>query len=240
MSLLFISDLHLDESHPAITQIFLDFLNQHAQQASALYILGDLFEAWIGDDDLSAFNQSIIDALKKATSRGLPIYLTHGNRDFLLGKKFLRLTGCQLLPDEYVVNIYGTPTLLMHGDTLCTLDIKYLKFRARMRNWFVQKYFLFKSLKKRRAIAAEYRKGSQSHVATLSNNIMDVTQHEVERVMQTHHVQHLIHGHTHRQAVHEFLIHGKRATRTVLGAWHEDGNALVCRENGDQEFIVLK
>jgi UDP-2,3-diacylglucosamine hydrolase len=239
MSIIFISDLHLDENHSEAAHIFLQFLNQQAHQAEALYILGDFFEAWIGDDDLSDFNQSIIHALQQVTSQGLPVYIMHGNRDFLIGKNFLRATGCKLLPEEYVVDIYGTPTLLMHGDTLCTLDVKYLKFRKKMRCWLIQKLILLKSLKKRRAMAAHYRKGSQSHVSMLAENIMDVTQDEVERIMQKHHVQHLIHGHTHRQAVHQFTLNNMPATRTVLGAWHGRGTALICHEDGHQDFIEL-
>lgn len=240
MSIIFISDLHLDESHPEIVNIFFCFLNQLSQQAKTLYILGDFFEVWIGDDNLTDFNLSIINALRNATNQGLEIFVLHGNRDFLLGKKFLRATGCQLLPDQSIVNIHGTPTLLMHGDTLCTQDVKYLKFRKKVRNWFVQQIFLLKSLNKRRAIAAHYRASSQTHVAMKSENIMDVTQDEVERVMMQHNLQHLIHGHTHRQNTHHFQLSGNTAVRTVLGAWHEYGNALVCSEDGKQEFILIK
>jgi UDP-2,3-diacylglucosamine hydrolase len=239
MSILFISDLHLEETRPIITNQFFHFLHHQTQQADGLYILGDFFEVWIGDDNLTPFNQSIIDALKQATDSGLPIYFMHGNRDFLIGKNFLRATGCQLLPDEYVVDIYGIPTLLMHGDTLCTLDVNYLKFRKKTRNWLVQKIFLLKSLEKRRIVAENYRKGSQSHIATLSENIMDVTQDEVESVMKKHQVQHLIHGHTHRQAIHQFELNHKNATRSVLGAWHESGNVLICNQDGTQRFISL-
>jgi UDP-2,3-diacylglucosamine hydrolase len=239
MSILIISDLHLDEAHPATLQIFLQFLTTQARQAKALYILGDFFEAWIGDDNLTPFNLSVMNALREITDSGLPVYFMHGNRDFLISKSFSRATGCQLLPDEHVIDLYGTPTLLMHGDTLCTKDIKYLKFRKKSRNWLMQKIFLLKSLKKRRAIAENYRKGSQAHISTLADNIMDVTQEEVERVMNKHGVKNLIHGHTHRQAVHTFVMDNVTATRTVLGAWHECGNALICGADG-QEFITLR
>ncbi len=237
--IIFISDLHLEENRPDITAIFFKLLNQAVNDADALYILGDFFEAWIGDDDLSPFNQSIIDALKNATDQGLPIYLMHGNRDFLLGKKFRKMTGCRYLPDEKVISLFGVPTLLMHGDTLCTDDVAYLKFRKKARSWFFQKLFLFKSLKKRQEIAAKYRQASQMHVASLPDAIMDVTQAEVERKMQKHHVQHLIHGHTHREAVHTFQINNQPATRTVLGAWHKHGSALICRSDGGQEVVHL-
>ncbi len=239
MTIIFISDLHLDETHPSSKDTFLTFLTQCTQQAKALYILGDFFETWIGDDDLTPFNQIIINALRSATDQGLAIYFMHGNRDFLIGKKFLQTTACQLLPDEYVIDIYGTPTLLMHGDTLCTDDIHYLKARKKMHCWILQKLFLLKSLKKRRIIAQHYREKSKSHIAKLPDNIMDVTQAEVERVMNKHQVQHLIHGHTHRQATHSFQLQNKPATRTVLGAWHDKGNALICKADGQQEFIIF-
>lgn len=238
MSILFISDLHLNEDHPQAIEIFHQFLKTHAKQAQSLYILGDFFETWIGDDNLTSLNQRIIKALRETTDNGLPIYIMHGNRDFLIGKQFLRATGCYKLPDEHVVNIYGTPTLLMHGDTLCTLDIKYLKARKKYHNWFVQKLFLLKSLKKRQNIAANLRQTSKKHISTLSENIMDVTQSEVESRMQKHGVLHLIHGHTHRQDVHQFELNSQAATRTVLGAWHEQGNALCCDENG-WRFLAL-
>lgn len=241
MKTLFISDLHLDENRPDITQLFFQFLKEEAAQAQALYILGDFFEAWIGDDDLTFYNQSIIQQLSEATQKGLPIYLMHGNRDFLLGKKFLRATGCkQLLPDEHVIDLYGTPTLLMHGDTLCTLDIQYLKFRKKSRSWLFKTLISLKSLKKRRAIADHYRMKSKEHTSTTAQNIMDVTQEEVERVMKKNKVHHLIHGHTHREAVHHFTLNAEPATRTVLGPWHEQGSVLVCHADGEKKLMVIK
>ncbi len=239
MSIIFISDLHLDEHHPQITDAFLRFLKRVTKADNTLYILGDFFEVWIGDDNLSPYNLSIIEALQQATAAGLAIFIMHGNRDFLLGKKFLATTGCKLLPDEHVIDVNGTRTLLMHGDTLCIQDIKYLKFRKKARNWFFQQIFLFKSLKKRIQIATDYRAKSQMHVSTLPDHIMDVTQSAVEDIMQKHGVSQLIHGHTHRQAIHQFSLNGKDATRTVLGAWHENGNALICTEN-QIEFIEIE
>ncbi len=235
-TIIFISDLHLEEGRPEMTALFLKFLADAIKKADALYILGDFFEVWIGDDHVSSFNQSILLALKAATEQGLPIYIMHGNRDFLLGKTFFQRTGCQLLPEEKVLTLFGKPTLLMHGDTLCTHDVAYLKFRKKARCWLVQKLFLWKSLAKRQAIAAHYRQASQAHVTTVPDYIMDVAQTEVERVMQKHQVQHLIHGHTHREAVHSFQLNNKPATRTVLGAWHEHGSALFCYADGKQEL----
>ncbi len=240
MTKLFISDLHLDENRPDIAELFLRFLRENTKDAEALYILGDFFETWIGDDNLTDFNVMIMEALKTATNQGLPIFISHGNRDFLLGKKFLNATGCKLLPEEYVVGCYGTPILLMHGDTLCTQDRAYLKFRKKVRNYFVQQLFLWKSLAKRKKIADDYRTKSQKKMSTLPDHIMDVTADEVFNKMQKHGVQHLIHGHTHRQAIHEFILNNKPATRTVLGAWHEFGNALVCENSGKRSFIEIK
>lgn len=234
-----ISDLHLEENNPHIADIFIKFLTDCTTSASALYILGDFFEAWIGDDDLTSFNRMIIDALYKATQKGLPIYFTHGNRDFMIGKKFLHMTGCQLLQDEYVANLFGRPTLLMHGDTLCIDDIKYLKFRKKSRSWLFKFLIQFYSLKKRREIAENYRKKSKAHTSQTPDYIMDVTQAEVARVMQKHNVLHMIHGHTHRPAVHQFELNGQCATRTVLSAWHEQGNALICHADHRQEMIFF-
>ena len=239
MSIFFISDLHLDENLPAITTIFLKFLKNQALQAEALYILGDFFEFWIGDDDPSPFAHTVKQALFEVTQQGLPVYLLHGNRDFLLKKKFFYSTGCVLLPEETLIHLYGVPTLLMHGDTLCIEDVAYMKARKYVRNRLVQMMFLLKSLKKRQAIVAGYRNASKAHTKMASDSIMDVTQSEVERIMLKHGVQHLIHGHTHRQAKHSFLLNHLPATRTVLGAWHEKGNVLVCHANGEQEFIDL-
>jgi len=240
MATLFISDLHLEEGRPDISQIFFNFLKNEAIKADALYILGDFFESWIGDDDLSAFNLSVMDALNNAVKSGLPIYIMQGNRDFLLGKKFMLASACTSLPDEHVINLYGERTLLMHGDTLCTADIAYLKFRKKSRMWFFQKLFLFKSLEKRRAIAANMRAASQAYTSTAPEVIMDVTQTEVERIMNKHRVKHLIHGHTHRPAKHLFNLNEKAASRTVLAPWHEYGSVLICDEKGNQEVVILK
>lgn len=236
MTNLFISDLHLEEQAPERTELFLNFL-KNAVKAEALYILGDFFEVWIGDDDLSDFNQKIISALRQTTEAGLPVYFMHGNRDFLIGKKFLAATGCQLLPEEHVINLYGRPTLLMHGDSLCTLDHKYLRFRRKSRTWLYKKLVSMKSLVKRRALAEKMRNVSREHTHTTAEYIMDVTQSEVERVMQKHQVEYLIHGHTHRKAIHTFELNGKGAKRFVLGAWHDEGSVLVCEKDGINTLV---
>lgn len=237
---LFISDLHLDEHQPEIADIFLRFLQQEARQADALYILGDFFEAWVGDDNLTPFNKKIIHELRALTDKGVPVYLQHGNRDFLLGKQFLQATGATLLPDEYTVDLNGVPHLLMHGDTLCTADKDYLKFRKRCHNWFLQKLFLLKSLKSRQKMANNMRAKSKIRTQTKPRYLMDVSQEEVERVMQKHKVQHLIHGHTHMPALHRFTLQGKPATRTVLAPWHDEGSVLICDGEANQVVKTLK
>lgn len=237
MTKIFISDLHLEESQPKITALFLNLLETYRKKAASLYILGDFFEVWIGDDNLTPFNQSIINALRKATDRGFPIFIMHGNRDFLLGKRFCKATGCRLLPDEHVIHFPGKPTLLMHGDILCTADKKYLNYRRKSRHWLFQRLFLCKSLEKRRLIAKRYREMSMTHMSRAPDHYLDVSQAEVMRLMKKHEVNYLIHGHTHRPATHTFLLNEKPATRTVLGAWHDGANALICQPNGDQEYI---
>lgn len=234
---LFISDLHLEESRPDITQQFLQFLKTCEATVDALYILGDLFEVWVGDDDETLFHRDIIRALKSATAQGLPIYFLYGNRDFLIGKKFLRETGCQLLADEERIIIYGTPVLLMHGDTLCTHDVQYLKARKKGRNRFLQTLFLFLPLKIRKNFADKMRAKSTLHTRSTTQEMMDVVQEEVARVMQKHTVKYLIHGHTHRPAIHKFSLNKTDATRIVLGAWHQRGNALIWSESGKKEWL---
>jgi UDP-2,3-diacylglucosamine hydrolase len=239
MTKLFISDLHLDEKTPRINKLFLDFLKDSIGYGKELYILGDFFEFWIGDDHKTEFNKEIIGSLKNASTEGLKIFFMQGNRDFLIGRRFIRESGCKLLPDYQVINLYSEPVLLMHGDILCTNDIDYQKFRKKARNWFIQKLFLMRSIQSRQNIVNKHREKIRDHVPTSADHIMDVNQAEVERVMHQHKVQHLIHGHTHRQNIHHFLLNGKPAKRTVLGPWHENGNALVCKEDGSQEFILI-
>ena len=218
---LFISDLHLDSSHPAITQQFLDLLLSCHEHVDALYILGDLFDTWIGDDDMTPLHRQIIQALRQTTDKGLPVYVAHGNRDFLIGKQFLRQTGCCLLAEEEKIMLYGTPVLLMHGDILCTRDIPYLRARKIAKNRFYQFLFLSLPLFIRKKIADRLRAKSMTYTQSTPEVIMDVTQTEVERVMTKHHVTYLIHGHTNRPGTHSFVLNGRSATRIVLGAWHD-------------------
>ncbi|WP_024557357.1 UDP-2,3-diacylglucosamine diphosphatase [Franconibacter pulveris 1160] len=226
MATLFIADLHLCAEEPAITAGFLRFLAGEARQADALYILGDLFEAWIGDDDPNPLHAQIAAAIRTLVESGVPCYFIHGNRDFLLGKRFARESGMQLLPEEKVLNLYGKRVLIMHGDTLCTDDVGYQAFRAKVHQPWLQTLFLALPLFIRKRIAAKMRAGSQSVNRVKDMAIMDVNPQAVAETLERHRVQHLIHGHTHRPAVHGLKANGEPAFRYVLGAWHTQGSMI--------------
>jgi UDP-2,3-diacylglucosamine hydrolase len=223
---LFIADLHLQTEEPAITAGFLYFLRGEARHADALYILGDLFEAWIGDDAPEPLHREIAKEIKALVDSGVPCYFIHGNRDFLLGKRFARESGMILLPEEQRLELYGRPVLILHGDTLCTDDAGYQAFRAKVHQPWLQKLFLALPLFVRRRVAAKMRDGSKSANSHKSMNIMDVNPQAVVNMMEKHHVQWLIHGHTHRPAVHELIANDKPAFRVVLGAWHTEGSMV--------------
>lgn len=233
---IFISDLHLESTQTSITSIFLNFM-QTLTHAQALYILGDLFEAWVGDDDQSPFHEEILAAIKNVVSRGIPVFILHGNRDFLLGKRFFKITGARLLPEETVIDLFGVPTLIMHGDTLCTEDRAYQRYRKKVRNRFIQWLFLRISLKKRKQLAEKLHAKSRRYQTHVADHILDVTQEKVNQVMTQHRVTQLIHGHTHRPAIHEFTIDHTPCKRIVLAAWHTQGNALTVQ---DQKTFILK
>lgn len=227
MTTLFISDLHLDGSRPRITELFLKFLQEEAAKASALYILGDFFEVWIGDDDDDPHHSRVMDGLNALTAAGVPVYFMHGNRDFLISKRFTERTGVQLLADPKLLDLNGSPSLLMHGDTLCTDDRQYQRARRFLRNRLVQFIYLALPLPLRRRIAAYSRAKSKADTAAKAAYIMDVNQQTVESVMARHGVTRLIHGHTHRPAVHRFKsADGKDMERIVLGDWYEQSSIL--------------
>ncbi|MGU3521795.1 UDP-2,3-diacylglucosamine diphosphatase [Enterobacteriaceae bacterium C23F] len=231
MATLFIADLHLQTEEPAITAGFLRFLRGEARSADALYILGDLFEAWIGDDDPEPLHREMAREIKALVESGVPCHFIHGNRDFLLGKRFAAESGMILLPEEQLLELYGRPVLILHGDTLCTDDAGYQAFRAKVHQPWLQKLFLALPLFIRRKIAARMRDGSKAANSHKSMNIMDVNPQAVVDVMEKHQVQWLIHGHTHRPAVHELSANGQPAFRVVLGAWHEEGSMVKVTED---------
>ncbi|MDH6633662.1 UDP-2,3-diacylglucosamine hydrolase [Lelliottia sp. 489] len=232
MATLFIADLHLQTEEPAITAGFLRFLQGEARSADALYILGDLFEAWIGDDDPNPLHREIAAAIKALVDSGVPCFFIHGNRDFLIGKRFARESGMTLLPEEQVLDLYGRKVLIMHGDTLCTDDTGYLAFRAKVHTPWIQTLFLALPLFIRNRIAAKMRAGSKAANSSKSLSIMDVNPQAVIEVMEKHRVQWLIHGHTHRPDVHTLSANGEPAHRVVLGAWHTEGSMVKVTPDG--------
>ena len=229
---LFISDLHLDPERPAVTELFLELLGSRARNADALYILGDLFEAWIGDDDHSPMNQAVCKGLNDCASAGTQVFIMHGNRDFLLGGQFAEASNCTLLDDPALIDLYGTATLLMHGDMLCTDDAGYMSFRKMVRNPQWQRELLSKSLEERQLIASDMRSKSREQTGGKPESIMDVNDQAVRDVMSRYEVCRLIHGHTHRPAVHDLMLAGKPAQRIVLGDWYDQGSVLECSASG--------
>jgi UDP-2,3-diacylglucosamine hydrolase len=231
---LFISDLHIDASRPAIIGQFLDFLAGEAKHAEALYILGDLFESWVGDDAADAAQSAAIAGIHLLTSHGVPCFVLHGNRDFLLAEQFCRLSGAVLLPDPLIVTLYGEPVLVMHGDALCTDDRAYQRLRATVREADWQRRFLALSVESRRALAGAARVGSQEHTAAVEYAITDVNPDSVATAMRNAGTATLLHGHTHRPAIHAFEVDGRPCTRIVLGDWYEQGSLLRWDRDGPE------
>jgi UDP-2,3-diacylglucosamine hydrolase len=220
MSTLFISDLHLYEQRPLATEAFFSFLQTEARSAETLYILGDLFDAWIGDDDDSPLVARVAQALKSLAERDTKIFFQHGNRDFLLGPGYAKRCGMQLLPEYFIVEVADERWLLAHGDQLCTMDLAYQQFRSMARNPKWQKELLSKTLAERRSIAAQLREQSKEANSIKAEHIMDVTPDEVSRVLIEKKCSKLIHGHTHRPARHSVSLPNKAvAERIVLGEW---------------------
>lgn len=222
MTTRFISDLHLEESRPDITAAFLAFLKDKAIGIDALYILGDFFEAWIGDDEHTLLQETVAAALSEVKTSGTAIYFMHGNRDFLIGEDYCSRAGTTLLEDPSVVELYGTSYLLMHGDSLCTADVEYQKFRANMRNPQWQQMMLQRPLEDRKKMARQLREISMAKNQGKEESIMDVTPEEVVRELEAHGVHNMIHGHTHRPAIHSLTVNASPAKRIVLGDWHEN------------------
>jgi UDP-2,3-diacylglucosamine hydrolase len=232
VSILFISDLHLDDARPHIVEDFGHFCAGEARDADALYVLGDLFEAYIGDDDDASLNARVATALHGVADAGVPVHFIVGNRDFLLGQTYARRCGMDILDDGVVVDLHGTPTLILHGDVLCTGDAAYLAFRRQVRDPAWQAAFLARPLAERRAFAAQARDASRAHTSTADMAIMDVNQAAVETAMRGAGVARMIHGHTHRPAIHDFTLDGKPARRVVLGDWYEQGSVLRVTPDG--------
>jgi len=238
MAILMVSDVHLSASRPHAVAAFLALLQTHARAAEALYILGDLFDQWLGDDDETPPHPHIVEGLARVSTSGTDVCVLHGNHDFLLGGKFAARTGCRILPDPTTIDLYGTPTLLMHGDSLCTDDVEYQTFRTYSRNLDNQRAFLHQPFAERIATANALRLRSQRSVPLKPDQILDVNGDAVEAIMREYEVFDLIHGHTHRPAVHRFTLDGRAARRIVLGDWYEGDNMLVCDSGGPRLSAV--
>ena len=232
--ILLISDLHLEEQRPDITRAFLALLDGRARAAESLYILGDFFEAWIGDDAMSPFQLSICKALRALSDSGTQIFLMHGNRDFMIGQAFCKAAGCTLLKDPSVVQLNGEPVLLMHGDSLCTRDEAYMRMRRYLRNPLTLWVLRHLPLGTRHKLARKLRNESRAQTRMKANDIVDVTAEEIPRIMAQYGVRTLIHGHTHRPAIHKLLVGNDAAKRIVLGDWDHQGWALQVDEQGFQ------
>lgn len=238
MTTLFISDLHLDDRRPETTALLHDFLNNETSNADALYILGDLFEFWLGDDVPSKCSLEVAAALSRLAEQGLPCYFMHGNRDFLVKEAYADSAGMTLLPEEHVIDLYGERVLLMHGDSLCTDDLPYQQFRAMVRNPAWQQDFLSRPPQERLEIALQARDASAEHKGNVEMSIMDVNPSEVVSAFERHGVHRMIHGHTHRPAIHDLEIGGHATQRIVLGDWYTQSSVLRV-EPGSYELSAL-
>ena len=234
MATLFISDLHIDATRPAIVEQFLKFLSSEARHAEALYILGDLFESWVGDDAPDPAQSTAMEGLRSLTEHGVPCFVMHGNRDFLLAGQFCRMSGARLLSDPLIVTLYGEPVLVMHGDALCTDDRAYQRLRATVREADWQRQFLALSIASRRALAGAARAGSQAHTAAVEYAITDVNAYSVALALRNSGAATLLHGHTHRPAIHALQVDGRPCTRIVLGDWYDQGSVLRWDRNGPE------
>jgi UDP-2,3-diacylglucosamine hydrolase len=235
---LFASDLHLDSEAPWAIDAFLKFLDGEARGADALYLLGDLFEVWVGDDDDNPDNARASAGLARLAASGVPVYALHGNRDFLLGAPFEQRTGVKLLPDPVKVDLYGVPTLLSHGDVFCTEDTSYQELRSIVRRPAWQRRFLSLPLAARRELASAARAGSKAHTGRTIPTIMDVNPDAVARALAATGATRLIHGHTHRPAVHVLSIGAARAERVVLAPWYEAASCVAVDAGGVREVAL--
>jgi UDP-2,3-diacylglucosamine hydrolase len=235
MTTLFISDLHLSPENEALIRLTTEFLSTGTKGIESLYLLGDVFNTWLGDDIVPVEFEALITQLQQLHQAGIKTYLMVGNRDFMMGKRFAARCGCQLIADPTVINLYGVKTLLIHGDSLCIDDVSYQRYRRKTRNKFLQWCFLHLPVRYRQGISDKIKQKSREQKQSKSTMIMDVNQLEVSRLMQEYGVQYLIHGHTHRPAIHSFTLANKPAYRIVLGDWENKVSILKCN---DQQFVL--
>jgi UDP-2,3-diacylglucosamine hydrolase len=238
MSSLFASDLHLDSEAPWAIDAFVSFLRGPARESEALYLLGDIFEVWVGDDDPNPDNARVCEGLRELTRRGIAAYAIHGNRDFLLGEHFTRRTGVKLLPDPVLVELHGVPTLLSHGDVFCTEDRSYQQLRSIVRQPRWQRRFLSLPLETRRSLASAARAGSKTHTQRTVPTIMDVNPDAVDRAFRATGARRLIHGHTHRPAIHPGIVDGAPTERVVLAPWYEAASCVSVSADGVRELLL--
>ena len=239
MTTLFISDLHLCSERPQKLELFKELLRGPARKAESLYILGDLFEAWAGDDDTTPPHEDIISELADYSRSGHKLFIMRGNRDYLMSRQFTEKTGGQLLNDETQITLNGEKILLMHGDTLCTEDVKYQVFRSLVNNVFSRNFFMYFPYRLRTKIWHKIRSATKKSAQNNSGYLTDVYQPTVEKMMKKHGTLRLIHGHTHRQAVHEFKLDGQDATRIVLGDWIQ-GDSVLVADNKDLRLVGVE
>lgn len=240
MTILFISDLHIDADAPAIAQQFQEFLATEATSADALYILGDLFESWVGDDDPNPHYARIKQDIRNLADTGVPVYFMHGNRDFMIGADFAAETGVEILNDPHVIRIQGEQLLLSHGDAYCTDDVEYQAFRKTSRNPQWKAMMLQKSVEERLAFAAQARAASLARGSAINEEITDVNDAAIEQAMVDAGVTLMLHGHTHRPAVHDITVAGKAAKRIVLGDWYDQGSVVRWDENGPELSVLQR
>ena len=232
MTTVFLSDIHVSDEHPEISKHLEEFLLQEESKTNAIYILGDLFEYWLGDDDPNASFAEIKNLLKKLSDKNISIFFIHGNRDFLIGESFAVETGCHILHDPHVIDLYGKKVLISHGDIFCTDDKEYQLFRKQTRDPAWKKSILSKSLSFREEFAKKARLESSQHTSSKKNEIMDVNKDEILKMYEKYNLDIIIHGHTHRPAIHDVFFNGRNCQRIVLGDWYEQGSILKCDETG--------
>ena len=234
----FIADLHLTENRPDITAAFFDFLDSKIinDDVDALYILGDFFEVWVGDDYQTDLSKSVAARLCQVSKSGTEVFFIHGNRDFIMREDYAKSASMTLLPEQVVIDLYGTPTVILHGDEMCTQDIEYQQFRKKSRGWWWPKLMLAMPLWYRKKIARNAREKSKQSQAGKALEILDVTEDAVLAMFEKHQVANMIHGHTHRPNVHHYNHAGKTLTRTVLGDWYEQGSYL--RATPEQQKLI--
>ncbi|MGJ8486009.1 UDP-2,3-diacylglucosamine diphosphatase [Pseudoalteromonas sp. SYSU M81236] len=234
----FIADLHLTENRPDITAAFFDFLDSKIinDDVDALYILGDFFEVWVGDDYQTDLSVSVATRLSQVSESGTKVFFIHGNRDFIMREGYAKSASMTLLPEQVVIDLYGTPTVILHGDEMCTQDVEYQKFRKKSRGWWWPKLMLAMPLWYRKKIARNAREKSKQSQAGKALEILDVTEDAVLAMFKKHQVKNMIHGHTHRPNVHYYNVNGDTHTRTVLGDWYEQGSYL--RVTPDKQELI--